>query len=309
MGLWTQFVANRELNADPSSPRVSTPPVPLQLFHDMGHFIPSRRVEPNNRPDLWYPMNEASAQRLNEGGSGANYKVRLSKFLFPHGCLCWRECPDCGKLSAFHGDEWTLRSTSLLPPPPLRGFEARLAYPDVANLNDADRASRIDEKNLWEKGVVDARACLHCQNIMTTEHTQTVMQSSFKQAPPSFIDEIQRDLRALVMHADHIILMGYSLPPDDVTYRSFFAARRQRTDLRHQVRCTVVGWQPRLRGITGPPDLGSGAFPEGTAVHSAREIFGADNVRFSGEGVPGAFCDASGAVSDARLEALFNWHV
>lgn len=309
LGLWTQFVANRELNAHPSSTGGGGSSVPLHLFHDMGHFIPSRRVEPHSRPDLWYPMNEASAQRLNEASSGCSHKVRLSKFLFPHGCLCWRECPDCGKLSAYHGDEWSLRSTSLIPPPPLAGFETRRTYPDVANLNAADRASRIPEKRLWEEGIVDARSCLHCGTMTTTEHTQTVMQSSFKQAPPSFIDEIQRDLRALVMRADHVILMGYSLPPDDVTYRSFFAARRQRTDASHPVRCTVVGWQPSLSGIIGPPDLGSGSFAEGTAVHSAREIFGADNVRFSGEGVPGAFCDATGAVSDSRLEELFAWSV
>ncbi len=309
LSLWTQFVANRELNADRSSTSGGGSSVPLHLFHDMGHFIPSRRVEPHSRPDLWYPMNEASAQRLNEESSGCSHKVRLSKFLFPHGCLCWRECPDCGKLSAYHGDEWSLRSTSLIPPPPLAGFETRCTYPDVANLNAADRAARMPEKRLWEEGVVDARTCLHCGTLTTTEHTQTVMQSSFKQPPPSFIDEIQRDLRALVMRADHVILMGYSLPPDDVIYRSFFAARRQRTDASHPVRCTVVGWQPSISGIIGPPNLGPGSFPEGTAVHSAREIFGADNVRFSGEGVPGAFCDATGGVSDSRLEELFTWNV
>jgi len=114
------------------------------------------------------------------------------------------------------------------------GIETRRSYPDVADLNDADRAARMPEKRLWEEGVVDARSCLHCGTMTTTEHTQTVMQSSFKPAPPSFIDEIQRDLRALVMRANHVILIGYSLPPDDVTYRSFFAARRQRTDASHQ---------------------------------------------------------------------------
>jgi hypothetical protein len=42
------------------------------------------------------------------------------------------------------------------------------------------------------------------------------------------------------MQVDHIIFMGYSLPPDDVTYRAFFSARRQRQGA--QVRCTVVGF-------------------------------------------------------------------
>lgn len=65
------------------------------------------------------------------------------------------------------------------------------------------------------------------------------MQSSFKARPPSFIEEIQRDLRATTMQADHIIFMGYSLPPDDVTYRAFFSARRQKGG--KDVHCTVVG--------------------------------------------------------------------
>ncbi|MWC43243.1 hypothetical protein GQR91_06145 [Sphingomonas carotinifaciens] len=307
IGLWTQFVANRTLNRDRFVPTIGNPACPIHLYHDMGHFIPSRRIEPRGRPDLWYPMNEASAQRINEDETKACQKVRLSKFLFPHGCLCWRECPDCGKLSAYHGDDWSLRSRSLLPPPPLAGFDRRSAYPDLSNLDVADQRSRAIEKDCWEEGIVDARACLHCGTITTTQHAQTVMQSSFKQTPPSFIDEIQRDLRALVMGADHIILMGYSLPPDDVTYRAFFAARRQRESSGGPVRCTVVGLDDSRSPLIGPAGIDPDKFAEGDAVNSAREIFGEENVRFCGEGVPDAFCDSTGALSAAKLEALFNW--
>lgn len=307
IALWTQFVVNRTLNRDPSVPRVGSPARPIALYHDMGHFIPSRRIEPEGRPDLWYPMNEASAQRINELDTDASQAIRLSKFLFPHGCLCWRECPDCGKLSAYHGDEWSLRSESLLPPPPLAGFERKKSDPDMSKLHVADRKTREGENELRKRGVVDARACLHCGTITTTEHAQTVMQSSFKQTPPSFIDEIQRDLRALVMRADHVILMGYSLPPDDVTYRAFFAARRQRGIGSDPVRCTVVGVDSASSQLTGPSGLDFTRFPDGHAVTSAREIFGDGNVRFCGEGVPNAFCDPSGVISEAKLEALFNW--
>lgn len=304
IALWTQFVANRDLNR---GSRAKAASVPLQLFHDMGHFIPSRRIEPNNRPALWYPMNEASAQRLNEAGSAGEPKVRLTKFLFPHGCLCWRECPDCGKLSAYHGDKWDLWSESLIPAPPLKGFDRRNEYPNLRKLHPIDKKRRETEKRLWEEGVVDARACLHCGTITTTQHSQTVMQSSFKQTPPSFIDEIQRDLRALVMRANHIILMGYSLPPDDVSYRSFFAARRQRADRTKPVRCTIVDYKPGWEGPLGPSELFPDDFKPGSAVRSAQEIFGSENVRFFGAGVPAVFCDASGHVSGAQLELLFNW--
>ncbi|MBD8736216.1 hypothetical protein [Sphingomonas sp. CFBP 13706] len=305
IALWAQFVANRDLNRGSRATMAGRGP--LQLYHDMGHFIPSRRIEPNKRPALWYPMNEASAQRLNETGPAGGSRIRLTKFLFPHGCLCWRECPDCGKLSAYHGDEWDLWSESLIPAPPLKGFDRRKEYPNLGKLHPVDKKHRKTERRLWKDGVVDARACLHCGTITTTQHSQTVMQSSFKQTPPSFIDEIQRDLRALVMGANHIVLMGYSLPPDDVSYRSFFAARQQRADGTKPVKCTIVDHKPGREGPLGPSDLIPDDFKPGSAVRSAQEIFGRENVRFFGAGVPAVFCDAAGHVSDAQLETLFNW--
>ena len=53
-----------------------------------------------------------------------------------------------------------------------------------------------------ERGSVDARACVNCDTLTYAHHTQIVMQSNFKGAPPPFIEEIQRDLRAVVQEAD-----------------------------------------------------------------------------------------------------------
>ncbi len=313
IALWLQFVANRNLNRSPSVPHVGSPAAPLQLFHDLGHFIPSRRVTPGRRPALWYPMNEASAQRLNEAGPGGHQRNRLTKFLLPHGCICWRECPDCGKLSAYFGDEWGIASPSLIPPPPLKGFDRRTTSPDDETLHPSDKDARQEEINAWERGAVDARACLHCKNLTFAYHTQAIMQSSFKKAPPSFIDEIQRDLRALVMRANHIIFMGYSLPLDDVTYRSFFAARRQRSkdsqDSTKTPRCTIVDYDRNKPHWICPADLDQDDFPVGSAVRSALEIFGKGNVRYYGGGVPDVFLDATGTVTAQRLEHLLTWPV
>src|SRR5205085_11699919 len=142
------------------------------------------------------------------------------------------ECPDCGKLSAYHGDQWGLDSPGLFPPPPLQAFQPARCPEWISGMEHAQR----------QKGKVDARQCLHCGTLTYAHHTQAVMQSSFKSQPPSFIEEIQRDLRATTMQADHIIFMGYSLPPDDVTYRAFFSARRRRAERRQDdpVRCTIV---------------------------------------------------------------------
>jgi hypothetical protein len=302
IALWVQSIANRDLNKSASVPQIES--VPLQLFHDFGHLIPARRIEKLEADWPWYPMNEAVAQRLNEPRVSAS-RVRLTKFLFPHGCLCWRECPDCGKLSSYHADEWKLDASGLFPPPPLKAFDTSVC----------SNRMPVNERAQRDKGIIDARACLHCGTLTYAYHTQTVMQSSFKSQPPSFIEEIQRDLRAVAMQANHIILMGYSLPPDDVTYRAFFSARCQRNTgtAADPVRCTVVNLDKTNPGWYGPAKLANRnprrcetAKVGGETVQAAQDIFGEDNVRFYGGGVPNVFLDGSVA-TDAALERLLDW--
>lgn len=293
IALWVQFLANRDLNKSRSVPRVGSALVPLHLFHDFGHLIPARRIARGNPNWPWYPLNEAAAQRLNEPKKG-DHRVRLTKFLFPHGSLCWRECPDCGKLSAYHGDEWKLNASSLFPPPPLLAFDRRACPARVTG----------EERDQRRKGKIDARKCLHCGTLTYAHHTQVVMQSSFKSRPPSFIEEIQRDLRATTMQADHIIFMGYSLPPDDVAYRAFFSTRRQRG--KSNVHCTVVSKDDKNPDWYGPSELKTRCISESSPVGAARDIFGEENVRFYGGGIPEVFLDR-GKVTDLRLQHLLNW--
>jgi hypothetical protein len=162
---WVQFVANRELNRSDKVPHIGSPAVPLYLFSDFGHLIPSRRIGKGEADSPWHPMNEAIAQRLNEVKTGGDHKVRPTKILFPHGCLCWRECPDCGKLSSYLGDQWDLAAVDLLLPPPLLAFR-RSACPD--RVSDRERDQRA-------KGMIDARSCLHCGTLNFANHTQVVM--------------------------------------------------------------------------------------------------------------------------------------
>jgi hypothetical protein len=294
IALWIQFVANRELNSM-SKVSLGAEKIPLKLFHDSGHLIPSRRIKGKaDRP--WYPMNEASAQRLNEVGPSP-YRVRLTKFLFPHGCLCWRECPDCGKLSSYYGDDWDLNSTGLFPPPPLKVFDPLACHVRIER----------KERDQRERGAIDARACLHCETLTYAQNTQMVMQSSFKSQPPSFIEEIQRDLRAVAMKADHIIFMGYSLPLDDVSYRAFFSARCQRYRTGGTpVYCTVVGKDEHHPGWYEPANIDKKLLENNGAVKTAIDIFGPNNVRFFGGGIPNVFSKA-GLANDDALEYLLNW--
>lgn len=311
VALWAQFIANRDANFDP--PYIGVPRVPLKIFHDFGVFMAVSTIDPkksdgeDEKERVWYPLNEASAQRLNDRDH-ASRRVRINKFLFPHGCLCWRECPSCGKLSAYMGKKWDFFSPALIPPPPLRGFT------DLPAMKFSPETEK--EGEAWKRGDVDARACVHCEELTFSNHTQAVMQSNFKMPPPSFINEVQRDLRVITQAANHIILMGYSLPPDDVTYRAFFAARQQRhkKDDGSSVRCSVVGgkdWDDRWQYPDEIDrlllDMEKGEVPR-TTLEAARDLFGRDNVRFFGGGIPQVFCDGDLACPH-RFQQLINWSI
>ena len=164
------------------------------------------------------------------------------------------------------------------------------------------------ERCEWDLGKVDARACVHCETLTYAHHTPVVMQTSFKAPPPPFLEEIQREMRVVVQKAEHIVLMGYSLPPDDITYRAFLAARIRRKNEKSPVRCSVVdkqdGYESRwlypedLKNKSDLPDV----------VMTARELFGQNNVRYFGSGIPEVFLDGGRAVTSRSVDRLLTWN-
>lgn len=292
VGLWCQMIADRNMNRSASGPHIGTPARKLQVFVDQAHFVAGRRV--GKRRHVWHSMNEAAVQRLNEIEGNPDC-IRVMKYLQPHGCICWRECPSCGKLSNYLGvDGWVLESRTLIPPPPLRKFELDL---------NLENAWDDEERKGWKKGEIDARACVHCGTTTYAHDTSILMQSNFKARPPSFIEEIKREMRVIVKKARHVVLLGYSLPPDDVEYRAFLAAQKQSGD---GVKCTVVDKQGDYEWVW-PAELEKNRnLQKCTAVGAAQDIFGRENVRFYGGGIPNVFCER-GEVTDRALERLFNW--
>ena len=97
IGLWAQFVANRFLNRASNVPHVGNPARRMQLYHDLGYFVAGPRVQKDHPGSkVWQPMNISSARQLNDRNHGADVRIRVNQFLFPHGCLWWRECPNWG---------------------------------------------------------------------------------------------------------------------------------------------------------------------------------------------------------------------
>jgi hypothetical protein len=202
--------------------------VPMKMFHDLGHFMGVRQID-GESPQVWYPFNETVVQRVNDTTHVQSRHVRVGKFYFPHGCTGWRECPNCGKLTMYLGSNWGLSEGSLLPPHLLPGFQFGF------------RTKSKEEENAFEIGQTDVIQCAFCGTLTENRHTPLIMQSNFKGNHPSFIEEIQRDMRVSLEKAQHIVLMGYTLPSDDVIYRSLLSARKNHNS-KSPLFCSVVGF-------------------------------------------------------------------
>lgn len=297
--MWLLFNAHKDAN-DSSPPHVGKDVAqPLKLFHDFAHFVGARWIlGPGDEPGrIWYPYNESVVQRINDPEHRCGRIVRVGKFYFLHGCYCWRECPSCGKLNAHWGDKWSPTSRTLFPPTPLE--------PDSEIMS---KAQGDGEREKRKKGVSDCLQCVYCGAQTESMHTPLVMQTSFKGGNPPFLDEIVRDVRACLENTRHIVLMGYSLPPDDVIYRSLLSSRCANKE--NPIRCTVVvghqggnGWihgdkltehRERYKNVDDP---GSYGVP---TIQAAVEIFGLENVRAYLGGIPQVFTHAGDAHASAR---------
>ncbi len=117
--LWLIFNVHKDLN-DENSYYVDSPPRKLKLFNDFATFLGTRSIDKNLT--IWYPFNEAVVQRMNNRTSLTDKRVRIGKFYFPHGSSAWRECPHCGKLMMYMGEDWGYESKSLMSPLPFKYF-------------------------------------------------------------------------------------------------------------------------------------------------------------------------------------------
>lgn len=278
---WLFFNSHKDLN-DTSPPYVGTPAAPMKLFHDHGQTLALRPLDGERRADIWYPFTEAAAQRLNDPKYRSDRRVRLGKLYMPHGCLSWRDCPNCGRVTICLGDMWRRESATLLPP-------AVITIPGVDHQPRPDR-----EEDARKRGQLDAVQCSYCGEMTYMRDTPLILQSSFKGNHPSYLEEIHRDMRVCLENTKHVVLLGYSLPADDVIYRAMLSARHART--KPSVYCSVVV------GTTGPNswikdgevsryakehkhDPASGA----ETVQAAIDIFGEDRVRAYTAGIPNVF--------------------
>lgn len=294
--LWFVFNAHKKLNDRKDGPFIGNPPVRMKLFNDMAYFMAVRSVDRNN-PEAWYPINETAVQRLNDPTYQTGRRVRIGKFYFPHGSHGFRECPNCGKLTFYLGNKWTLKSKDLFPP----SIISSLAY--------VDKARSKEEEEAYKEGRFDVVQCSHCGSLTEAHHTAIILQTNYKRQFPSFIEEIHRDMKVAIAKAEHLIFFGYSLPSDDVQFRNVLSAKRNTDKL---VRCSIVNYidgAPKewLRGKKLKEYISQYHGTSAARVcEQAFHLFGLENVRAYLAGIPQVFLEGD-EVSRQKVEQLFNW--
>lgn len=242
-------------------------------------------------------MNETAVQRLNDPEHQAARRIRVGKFYFPHGCHGFRECPNCGKLTFYLGNEWNIQSESLFPPPIINDFLF-------------DNPSRsAEEVSAKKDGMSDAIQCVHCGSITEQHHSAIITQTNFKGNHPPYIEEIQRDMKVAIEKANHVILFGYSFPEDDFIYRSIFAARKQMGD--KPLKCSIVNWDEDAPERWMYKD----EIEKFTENHKGNvsnmyvrlvDLFGRDHIRIYGKGIPNVFLE-NNEVSKEKIKEMMEW--
>ena len=268
--LWPMFIAHKELNDENRNYAVvNGKNVKLKIFNDFAAYTASRPVEPESgKNKIWYPYNATVATHINDPEHLYDRIVTLIRTYLPHGQTNWLECPVCGKLSMYLGDEWHLNSQTIVMRSPLL------------------------DKNPDYK-------CQHCGQKLTTADSSMLLQTPLKKKA-SYIEEIQRDMRLRLSEAEKIVFVGYSLPADDIEYRSVFVAN----NARQKKQIYVVLYKEKepskwfkandISKMAGDKSDGTRKIIE--TIKRYTDLFGKENVRVNLAGFP--------AAADSVIEAL-----
>jgi len=249
---------------------------------DFPNTLAMREPSENGKLNLniCYPFTEATAQKLNDQKHLSDRIVRIGKYFAVHGCSCFRHCPVCGRLNLHGGDSWDIYSPTLFPPGPTK------------NLSWKNSARSEKEEEAHRRGEYDAEECLFCGELTYAHDNYMYMQSKLKEQAPSFIKEITDETIAAIRGAKHIVLLGYSLPPDDTIWRSIMSAMTANKTTQRPY-CSVVC------GITGPKKwlyddeletfIKSSRPQDILAIKNAQDVFGKQLVRAYAGGIPQVF--------------------
>lgn len=272
---WMIFHAHKDFNDDENNDSFAGRHRKLKFFNDFSILMGLRELKRDNGDDelstkIWYPYNESVVQRINDPDYDYAKIVRIGKYYYPHGCVAWRCCPNCGSMTGTFGDLWSEESKSLFPPsliPSSRKISSR---------------SKLEEE--WVKqGWYDAIECSYCGAKTELKDTPLIMQTAVKSNIPPVLRMIQSEINACLENTKHIIFMGFSLPSDDLVWRSILLARKG------DVKVSVVlgtGGPNRWQTGSSASEIIGGKEEENKRFF---DLFGPTGLRFNTHGIPNVF--------------------
>lgn len=288
--LWW-FIKNADARYNRNPIHVGNDCAPLYLGEDVDQVDAVRRLGKVEESVSDGVLPESAARFVNERGvrlaERCLARYQTVKILFPHGSPNLKICPCCGKTTLYQGNELSDSSESLFPP----FFFRRLTW----NCTPADAlhgaGDAYDERQKWSEGELDHIQCRHCGRAIRMCDTEMVMQSGLKSPPSYLLQRISHNMDNAVMNANHIVLMGYGLPPDDGAMVAELQARTTRENKEDVVCCSVVGFveNGEDRWLYGAE--AEAAAKNCEAVDRAIRIFGKERVRCHLKGIPAVFSD------------------
>ena len=303
---WIFMNSHYELNHQP--PYIQDHPLKLWLDYGVEHR--GRKLDDKGNIIPTLEFTESVASRENEDDHIGTPINRAGKFYFAHGSSAWRECPVCGRMTFFHGNnDWgDFKSKKMIPAFPIPLFESE----------KTDTKEFTEEEIKWRKELkYDSLQCMHCGSETKASDAPMIMQTMYKSTPTSFLEEIQRNVKISLEKANHIVLLGYRLPPDDTIWQHAFAEGiRARTESEDAAFCTVVvGHKGEEKWINSDEldsyikkykDKGDGYGID--AIQNAIAIFGKDNVRAWTGGIPQVFGNCTEKdVKELLYPDFVNW--
>ena len=155
----------------------------LRMYTDFNYECASTL---NDLP--WYPFTEPAAAIANSDKHMGKRRVVLLKAFYPHGLMNSFKCPKCARHSLYLGSQLEIK--------------------EVSKSIDYSK-----DKPLYK--------CPNCGAEISAKDFNVLVQSNFKERN-SFLEETRIKMFCELESAEKLVFIGYSMPQDDVDYRTFF---------------------------------------------------------------------------------------
>ena len=311
--IWLIWNAHEKINED--EPKINNNKT-LCLFNDNGDGIGIRRLlKKGEKPSddiLAFVMNESICRRVN--GERFQKKkpahvFRIGKTMVPHAGLGWRICQRCGKLFTDFGKE-------------LGDVNSTVSFgPDLLpELNQAWEPRTGEEQRRMREGEFGVMQCVFCGSPTYPHDSPLMMQSAIKSGRHYVLEGIFREMGLLIGNARHLVLAGYSLPPDDYLYKVFFqSAMAGKKTSQDSVYCTLVNYDkayaedPKMPAWIKGEDIKKYLLTAGKenttweVIERVLQLFELDRIRVSLKGIPGVILNRTDVTTpkEAFIDLLY----